>query len=118
MWIPAHTTVPPGSTAASAAGTCSPTGANRSAASSGSGAGPDASPAHSAPSPAASACASTSPARVNANTRRPSQTATWHTMWAAAPNPYRPSRSASPAIRSARWPISPAHSSGAACTAG
>ena len=50
MWIPAHTTVPPGATARSAAGTSAPTGAKMIAASSGSGPGFIASPAHSAPS--------------------------------------------------------------------
>ena len=102
MWMPAQTTVPPFAVARSAAGTCSPTGANRIAASSSSGAGPAASPAHSAPSSRANRCASSSPARVNANTRLPSCRATWQTMCAAAPKPYSPSRSASPAIRSAR----------------
>ena len=40
MWIPAQTTEPPFATAASAAGTSSPTGAKMIAASSSSGAGP------------------------------------------------------------------------------
>jgi hypothetical protein len=39
-------------------------------------------------------------------------------MCAAAPNPYSPSLSASPHIRSDRYPIRPAHSSGAACSSG
>ena len=49
MWIPAHTTVPPGAVARSAAGTSSPAGAKMIAASSGSGPSAIASPAHSAP---------------------------------------------------------------------
>src|SRR3954454_20860306 len=49
MWMPAHTTTPPGASARSAAGTSAPTGAKTIAASSSSGAGPIASPAHSAP---------------------------------------------------------------------
>ena len=87
MWIPAHTTTPPGPTARSAAGTSAPTGAKISAASSGSGPGRVASPAHSAPSDRASAWAPVSSARVNAKTRRPSATATWQMMCAAAPKP-------------------------------
>ena len=87
MWIPAHTTVPPGAVARSAAGTSAPTGAKISAASSGSGPGCMASPAHSAPSERASACAPSSPARVKTNTRRPSCTATWQMMCAAEPKP-------------------------------
>ena len=87
MWIPAHTTVPPGATARSAAGTSAPTGAKISAASSGSGPGAIASPAHSAPSERASSCAALSSARVKANTRRPWATATWQMMCAAAPKP-------------------------------
>src|SRR5260370_11174334 len=66
MWIPAQTTTPPRSTALSAAGTSSPAGANRKAASRGSGPGRLASPAHSAPSPSANSWASRSPARVKA----------------------------------------------------
>ena len=49
MWMPPHTTVPPLSTARSAAGTRSPTGAKRIAASSGSGGSSSDPPAHSAP---------------------------------------------------------------------
>ena len=71
MWIPAQTTVAPFAVARSAAGTSSPAGAKMIAASSSSGAGPAESPAHSAPSSSASDCAASSPARVNANTRRP-----------------------------------------------
>ena len=56
MWIPAQTTEPPFATAASAAGTSSPTGAKMIAASSSSGGAP--APAHSAPSSRANACAS------------------------------------------------------------
>ena len=54
MWMPAHTTTPPGAHARSAATTSSPAGAKMIAASSGSGAGPVESPAHSAPSDSAS----------------------------------------------------------------
>src|SRR6266511_2188464 len=114
MWIPAHTTVPPFATAASAAGTSSPAGAKMIAASSSSGGLP--APAHSAPSSRANACASTSRSRVTANTRRPSCRATCATMCAAAPKPYSPTRSAAPATRSDLYPISPAQSRGAACT--
>jgi hypothetical protein len=59
-------------------------------------------PAHSAPSSRARSWASASPSRVKANTRRPWWTATWQRMWAEAPNPNSPRRSASPHIRSAR----------------
>jgi hypothetical protein len=48
MWIPAQTTVPPRSTAASATGTSAPTGAKSSAAPSGSGDGSSLPPAHAA----------------------------------------------------------------------
>src|SRR5919206_78006 len=82
MWMPAHTTTPPGASARSAAGTRAPTGANTIAASSSSGAGPIASPAHSAPSSRANACEAVSSARVKANTRRPWCRATCATMWA------------------------------------
>jgi len=71
MWMPAHTTVPPLTTARSAAGTSGPAGAKMMAASSGSGGGASEVPAHSAPNPSAKRCASRSPARVKANTRRP-----------------------------------------------
>src|SRR6266511_374409 len=95
MWMPAQTTVPPGAVARSAAGTSAPTGANRIAASSDSGGvSPDA-PAHSSPSERAKAWASASPPRVNAKTRWPAWRASCATTWPAAPNPYRPSRSAS-----------------------
>ena len=87
MWIPPQTTLPPLASARSAAGTSSPAGAKISAASSSSGGGPSASPAHSAPSSSANACVSSSPARVNANTRRPWWTATWQMMCAAEPKP-------------------------------
>jgi DNA mismatch repair protein MutS len=53
MWMPPHTTTPPLSTARSAAGTNSPTGANRIAPSSGSGGIWSEPPAHHAPSPRA-----------------------------------------------------------------
>src|SRR3972149_2534639 len=49
MWMPAQTTVPPGSTARRATGTSSPAGANRIAASSGSGGASPPAPAHPAP---------------------------------------------------------------------
>jgi hypothetical protein len=49
MWIPPQTTVPPGATARSAAGTSAPSGANRIAASSGSGGASPEPPDHSAP---------------------------------------------------------------------
>ena len=87
MWIPAHTTVPPGATARSATGTSAPTGANTIAASSGSGGPSSESPAHSAPSSRANAWPSMSPGRVSANTRRPSWAAIWQTMCAEAPKP-------------------------------
>ena len=87
MWMPPHTTVPPGSTSDSASGTRSPAGAKMIAASSGSGGRFVVGPAHSAPSSRANACAPSSPGRVNANTRRPSWRATCVTIWAAAPNP-------------------------------
>ena len=64
------------------------------AASSSSGGWPSESPAHSAPSSRASAWASVSSARVKAKTRLPWCRATWHTMCAEAPKPYRPRRSA------------------------
>ena len=72
------------------------------AASSGSGGCSLDEPAHSAPSERANASADASPGRVKAKTRRPWARATWQMMCAAAPNPYRPSRSASPARRSER----------------
>ena len=62
-------------------------GANTIAASSSSGGAAPESPAHSQPSSRAKRCVAASPARVNANTRRPSCRATWHTMCAAAPKP-------------------------------
>src|SRR5581483_6611636 len=86
MWMPAQTTVPPRASAASACGTSSPAGAKMIAASSSAGRSP-AAPAHSAPSSTASDCARSSPARVNANTRRPCAAASCATMWADAPNP-------------------------------
>ena len=55
MWISPHTTIPPGATAASAAGTSSPAGANRIAASSSSGGRSSEPPAHSAPTSRANA---------------------------------------------------------------
>jgi hypothetical protein len=80
MWIPAQTTVPPRSTARRAAGTSSPAGAKRMAASRGSGGVSPESPAHSAPRDRANARASRSPGRVKAKTRRPWWRATWMTM--------------------------------------
>ena len=88
MWIPAHTTMPPGALGAQRGGheladrgeddrRVERLGARHGAAS----------PAHSAPSDSASSWAAVSSARVKANTRRPSCTATWQTMWAAAPKP-------------------------------
>ena len=115
MWIPAQTTVPPGPTWDRASGTSRPTGAKMIAASSGTGGGSVDAPAHRHPSRRANCCAAASPGEVNAYTSRPSLTATCVIMCAAAPNPYKPSRCASPAIRYERYPISPAHSSGAAC---
>ena len=97
----------------SAAGISAPSAANTIAPSSSSGGAVVESPAHSAPSARAKAWVAASPGRVNANTRRPWKRATWATMCAEEPNPNRPSRSASPVIPSARYPISPAHSSGA-----
>ncbi len=44
-------------------------------------------PAQDAPSSRANACVRSSPARVNANTSRPWNTATWQIMCAAEPNP-------------------------------
>ena len=87
MWMPAQTTTPPLAVAFKAAGTSCPAGAKMIAASSSSGPGPIESPAHSAPSSRANDCDSSSSARVNANTRRPSWSATWVMMCAAAPNP-------------------------------
>src|SRR3989304_2160932 len=49
MWMPAQTTVPPGSTARRATGTSSPAGANRIAASGGSGGASPGAPGPSAP---------------------------------------------------------------------
>ena len=87
MWMPAQTTTPPGAVARSAAGTSAPTGAKMIAASSGSGPG-----CHRVAGPLGAEAAGErlrglSSARVNANTRRPSCTATWQTMWAEAPKP-------------------------------
>ena len=114
MWIPAHTTVPPFAVARKGRrdershrseddrrvqlfgrrrqGVAGPLG----------------------PDSSANRCDTSSSARVRANTRRPSWTATWQTMWAAAPKPYKPSRSASPVIVRERYPIRPAQRSGAA----
>ncbi len=116
--ISAQTTTPPGATARSANGTSAPAAAKTIAASSGSGGSSVDPPAHSAPSSRANACVATSPGRVNAKTRRPWCRATCVRMCAAPPNPMIPSRSASPASRRARYPISPAHSSGAAWMSG
>ena len=102
MWIPAQTTTPPFASAASAAGTSAPAGAKMIAASSSSGGRSSEPPAHSAPRLRANAWPSASPGFVKAKTRRPWWRATWATMCAEAPKPYRPSRSASPAIRSER----------------
>ncbi len=77
MWIPPQTTVPPGASARSASGTSAPTGAKMIAASSGSGGGSSEEPAHTAPSSRAKSCASSSPGRVNAYTRRPCQRQIW-----------------------------------------
>ena len=66
MWMPPHTTVPPGRTAASAAGTSAPTGAKMMAASSATGAGASESPAHTAPMSRANARAFSSPGRTKA----------------------------------------------------
>ena len=71
MWIPPQTTVPPGATARSAAGTSAPSGAKMIAASSGSGGGAPEPPAHTAPSRRANSCAASSPGRVKAKTRGP-----------------------------------------------
>jgi hypothetical protein len=87
MWMPPQTTVPPGATARSAAGTSAPTGAKRIAASSSSGGRSSDAPAHAAPSSRAKRWASSSPRRVKANTFRPWWRATWATMCAAAPKP-------------------------------
>jgi hypothetical protein len=87
------------------------------AASTGSGGRSSDEPAHSAPR-AGEVLALAVPGRVKLKTRRPCQRATWQMMWAAAPNPYRPSSAASPVSRSERYPIRPAHSSGAARRSG
>ncbi len=71
MWMPAHTTVPPFSTALSAVGTSAPAGAKIIAASRGSGASASDGPAQAAPSSRAKPCAAASPGRVNAKTSRP-----------------------------------------------
>ena len=87
MWMPAHTTLPPGASALSAAGTSSPAGAKMIAASSSSGGRWELSPVHTAPRLAAKAWPRSSPARVNAYTSRPWWTATWQIMCAAEPKP-------------------------------
>ena len=61
MWMPPHTTTPPGATARSAAGTSAPTGAKISAASSGSGGASSDPPAQTAPRRRAKSCAAWSP---------------------------------------------------------
>jgi hypothetical protein len=66
MWMPPHTTMPAGPTAASAAGTSEPTGAKMIAASSGCGGASSEAPAQTAPSSRAKACVFSSPARVKA----------------------------------------------------
>ena len=102
IWMPPRTSVPPGTSARSAAGTRVPSGAKMIAPSSGSGGASCESPAYAAPSRSANSRAASSPGRTNANTRRPSTLATWARMCAAAPKPYSPSRGASPHMRSAR----------------
>ncbi len=103
MWIPAQTTMPPGASARSAAGTSSPAVAKMIAASSGSGgrlvacARPFA-----AERRRERLSALRRPGFVKANTRRPCHAATWQIMCAAEPKPYRPRRSPSPASVSAR----------------
>ena len=114
--MPPQTTRPPLATAASAAGTRAPTGAKMIAASSGSGGASLEPPAHSASSDSANFWEARSPSRVKAKTRRPCQRQSCATICAAAPKPYMPIRSASPAAFSERQPISPAQSSGAAAT--
>src|SRR5262245_22478071 len=102
MWMPAQTIVPPLAVARSAFGTSVPTGAKMIAPSSSSGGGSSDQPAHSQPSSSANARPSSSPWRTKPNSRRPSWRATCAMMWADAPKPYSPRRSASPARRSDR----------------
>ena len=66
MWIPAQTTVPPGASVRSAAGTSAPAEAKMIAASSSCGGGSSIAPAQVAPSERANAWVSSSPERVNA----------------------------------------------------
>ncbi len=66
MWMPAHTTTPPGPTRESASGTSAPTGAKMIAASSGRGGGSVDGPAHTAPRLNANCWAAVSPGDVNA----------------------------------------------------
>ena len=88
MWMPPQTTVPPGATARSAAGTSLTRGREDER-------GVELlrracrrmRPPTRRPASRAKPCAAASPARVKANTRRPSCRATWQTMWAAAPKP-------------------------------
>ena len=87
MWIPAQTTRPPRSVARRAVVTSGPTGAKMIEESSGQGASSSLEPAQAAPSSSASSWAALSPGLVNAATSRPSWTATWQMMWAAAPKP-------------------------------
>ena len=66
MWIPAHTTIPPGPVRDSASGTRRPAGAKMIAACSGAGGGSVEAPAHTQPRLRANACFCASPGDVNA----------------------------------------------------
>ena len=66
MWMPAHTTVPPGASAFSACGTSSPAEAKMIAASSCSGGCSSLPPAQMAPRLFANVCVRSSPGLVNA----------------------------------------------------
>ena len=69
--MPAQTTTPPLTVAASAAGSSAPTGAKIRAASSAAGGAESEPPAHAQPSERANACPVSSCGRVNAKTSRP-----------------------------------------------
>ena len=71
MWMPAQTTTPPLTVAASAAGSSAPTGAKIRAASSAAGGAESEPPAHAQPSARAKACPASSCGRVNAKISRP-----------------------------------------------
>ncbi len=94
MWMPAQTTMPPLRTAARARGTSSPAGAKMITLSSSTGGGWSDPLTDAAPS--SDAKRRDSSPRVTTWTSCPRCSATWITMCADAPNPYRPSRGADP----------------------